>query len=172
MRGNPGAILAMAIGAIFLSLGWNGRYAAVWEAIRTGQSANSPGNSSETGRGDADPDTPGVQDQTPITGDPTGGNSDQIVDLKNRPVTVTTEGLGQATNATKVNGIFICPSDKTQILRRGINQCVPSDSVKVKPAGGMVPYGEDGGSIVLPNGVMAVRYQPNERGLFDAYGTT
>jgi hypothetical protein len=183
MKGSPGAILALAIGAIFLSLGWNGRYAAVWEAIRTGESTS-------IGSGDSGGKIPGTNpDYDPLDGIPIIGNEKPINDaptdeqMKRGIASVKVERTGKEwyilfDDLPAVNYGATCPaqmekaiikwlSKSNEYLKVGQSTCVdPSKFRTTLSRGGQVVSADDTLNL-MPNGVMAVATQPNAIGYFD-----
>lgn len=73
MRGSPGGILLIAAGILFLNLGWTGRWAAVWDALR-GSSGSGTGSGTGDGSGPvppgnlAPPTTPSTEEEAAAMG--------------------------------------------------------------------------------------------------------
>lgn len=171
MKGSPGAILALAIGAVFLALGWNGRYAAVWEAIRTGESNPISGGGTIINDTNENPDAvagnPGDWVYVTIIG---GANAGQQRAMKYEDVQAGTQPnrdaprcpVGSVEVEVRVSGT------EWDTLRKRV--CVPG--TKLYPVtsgagqGGQVVTADDTTN-VMPNGVMAITTQPNAIGYFD-----
>ena len=162
-KGSPGGILLIALGVILLNLGWTGRFAAVFEALKNG--ASSATTTGETPEHIGPLPNPGPQN--PVTPNNTGAAAIQ------RPVYVTVAGSNGASrkvvdeqhvlksnNGTCSNGQFA----KVTIDEKKDNVIYCVDPTKLfdrLPIGGgeadMAYYGY----MLQPTGRMALRYVPN-----------
>jgi hypothetical protein len=157
-KGSPGAILAIGAGVFLLALGWSGRYAAVWEAIRTGE-VSMPGGSG--------------------TGGPSPGQvaNENMEKQYTKPVKVLrtdgTPGLFviEQSDMRGKNG-STCPTGYVEVKPNAPYTGLTYDSYCVEPSK-LAPWldmGNSGGEVVndrnyaatiMPNGTFAFRYQPN-----------
>jgi len=175
MKGSPGAILFLALGAAFLSLGWTGRYAAVWEAFRTGKSDTTSQPDTVT---DTDPDNPSTADGP--------GDWIQVTTVPdNKTFAILWENLQipPAQNPTSIDAPAPSGFTKVEVAMSGAGpisgrrlwvrtgDLVPMTGGKLPTAAGqVVTSNDDFNSIVLPNGSYAFTRQPNPGKVFGNVG--
>lgn len=164
-KGSPGAILVLALGAVFLSLGWTGRYPAVWEALRTGKSENEGA-------------------QNPVTDNNIGAAAIQdpqaVFVLPN-----WTEKVTDAPNVVGPEPGQTCKTGSSLVSlvkgKRDAVYCVANDKlfdplpIQTKPTyqAGQVDehsghFHEDDNMVMLPTGIFGVENSPNAKGFFYA----
>lgn len=168
MKGSPGGILALAIGAVFLALGWNGRYVAVWEALRTGESQTigKPSGIIPQDNGsviDAGNDQTGdervIMDPVYVT--KVSGGGSYIVDAPD-----LFRSRSDGTCAVQATAVKITSYPGGNATDPNTVWCVDKSKLSSMVGGGQVI--SNSAANLLPNGTMSVRYQPNATGIFDA----
>ena len=108
MRGSPGGILLIAAGIVFLNLGWTGRWAAVWDALRGSSSGGPNGDGSgDPGTGDGGnlvpPETPQTEADAAAMG------------CVRKPATRPCSGHDYAKHEVMIAGTpYCCPPQQSQ----------------------------------------------------------
>lgn len=175
MKASPGGILLIGVGVLLLSLGWTGRFAAVWDAIRGSSGGGKTGD--ETGEDTEEPSGTECSDERDC---PTGkscrngrcvtpSNDGRIVcQGGTRRILIPSLGnmrcIRENQLASPENGS--CRGDYT-LGYEIVNQNNPDDTSKPVCVRSVSLVG--GGEVIdysyseMPTGVIGLRYGPNAR---------
>jgi hypothetical protein len=152
MKARPGTILGIAVASVLLSLGWTGRLAAVFDAMRYGESDNNVNNPKDAQNEIPADIQPGLERDK-------DGDFSGIVTMKRpdgRNVLVKFEDVKPSENGTCQRQF-----EKVTLVGdpTGVVYCV--DPAKFVTGGGHVIDGQDYSLTMLPTGVFGWRFQPN-----------